>query len=181
MFSNKWLGKPIGKVFFVGMSFGGKFELRASSLTWSSSPEMPSPQFSFWMCNRIFKSNLRLNNIFPYTHILWHHLNFHCIIPWIKWLLLTFLKRLWARPKPQAFFLFFQIDILTHAPSINKWYFWNGFWAPSRLLSPKIFNEWILSIVSTLFSYRLRFHSTSNCMCFWSNLSFSYDQAFRWS
>jgi hypothetical protein len=44
--------------------------------------------------------SLCLGTIFSRTHVFWHHLNFHHIIPRIKWLLLIFLRRLWAKLIP---------------------------------------------------------------------------------
>jgi hypothetical protein len=89
------------------------------------------------------------------------------------------LWRLWTIPRSRAFFWFLQVGIPTHATFIDN--FWDGFWTPSRLFSPKRFNGYILSVVPTLFSYHTRPHSTPNCMCPWCDLLLSHDQAFKWS
>jgi hypothetical protein len=68
-----------------------------------------------------------------------------------------------------------------HATFINKRYFLNGFWTPLGLFSTWRFNEWILSIVSTLFSYCIKSHSTPNRTCPWNGLPRNHDQAFMWS
>jgi hypothetical protein len=109
----------------------------------------------------------------PFQFLL-HHTSIKCILP-------VFPKRLRTKPKPQVFFWFFQACIPTHAPFIDKWSFRDGFWTFSKLFSPKKFNKWILKIVSTLFSYHSRSHSTLNCTCPWSSPLFNRDQAFRWS
>ncbi len=36
LFSNKWLGKPIGRILFMSPSINGKFEFKVSSPTQSS-------------------------------------------------------------------------------------------------------------------------------------------------
>ncbi len=48
-----------------------------------------------------------------------------------------------------------------------------------EIVSPRRFNEWILSIVPTLLSYRIGSHSTPNCMHPWSGSPFNHDQT--WS
>jgi hypothetical protein len=70
---------------------------------------------------------------------------------------------------------------LQHAPFINKWSFWGGFWTPSKLLSPWKFSKWIPLIIRISFSYCTRPHSTPNCTCPWNGVPLSHDQAFKWS
>jgi hypothetical protein len=55
------------------------------------------------------------------------------------------------------------------------------FWTSLKLFSPWIFSKWIPSIVPTLFSYRIRSHSTPNYMHPWNGPHFNHDQAFKWS
>ncbi len=83
--------------------------------------------------------------------------------------------------KTLNFFLIPQVNIPMHAAFIGKWSFWDGFWTPLELFSPRRFIKWILSIVPILFSYHIRSHSTPNCMCPWKGLPFNHGQAFKWS
>jgi hypothetical protein len=53
----------------------------------------------------------------------------------------------------EFFFWFLQVDIPMHATFIGKWCFYDGFWTPSRLFSPKRFNKWIPLVVFILFSH----------------------------
>jgi hypothetical protein len=100
---------------------------------------------------------------------------------WIKQLLPTFFERLWTKLRPWTFIWLFHATIPTHAKFIYKWSFWDGLWTPSNLLSPIRFHEWILIIVSTLFSYRTRSHSILNCTYPWGSLPLSHDQTFGWN
>jgi hypothetical protein len=129
---------------------------------------------------KIFLSSSHFGTIFSHTHIFQHHLNSHHITPQIRWLLFTFPWKLQARPRLRTFFRFFQVGIPMHVTLIDKWSFWDGFWKHLRLFSPWRFNEWIPLVVPTLFLYRIRSHSTLNCMCPWSGLPLSRDQAFKW-
>jgi hypothetical protein len=94
---------------------------------------------------------------------------------------LFFLKILQTRPKPWAFIWFLQIDILMHVTFVYKWYFWDDFWTSLKLFSPIRFHEWIFIVVSTLFSYCTRSHSTLNYTCPWNGPPFIHDQTFKWS
>jgi hypothetical protein len=55
------------------------------------------------------------------------------------------------------------------------------FWSIFMTIFNRRFNEWILIIVSSLFSYHTRSHSSSNCTWLWSGLPLSHDQTFRWN
>jgi hypothetical protein len=60
-------------------------------------------------------------------------------------------------------------------------HFWMVFGTPSKLFSTKRFHKWIPTIVSTLFSYHTRPHSTSNCTYLWGGLLFNFNKALRWN
>jgi hypothetical protein len=68
-----------------------------------------------------------------------------------------------------------------HATFICKWSFWNGFWTPLELFSPKRFRDCLSTIISTLFSYHTRSNSTLNYPCPWSGSSFNHDQVLMWN
>jgi hypothetical protein len=92
-----------------------------------------------------------------------------------------FFERLQTRPRLWIFIWLFQVNIPTHAKFIFKWSFWDGFRTPLRLLSPRRFCKWILTVVSTLLSYCTRSHSTSNYTYLWGSMLFRHDQTFRWN
>ncbi len=98
---------------------------------------------------------MHFGTILPFIHIFRHHLSFHHITPWIKWLLFIFPK-IRTRPGPWIFFLFLQDGIPTHPTFISKKFFWDGFCSPLSLFKPKRFSKWILLIVSISFSYYIR-------------------------
>lgn len=131
------------------------------------------------MCKKILSCNMHSSTIFSCTHILRHHFNFHWLHLKSNGFSPFFLKT------PDQYFEFssdfFQVNIPTHAEFMFKWSFWDGLQTPLRLLSPRRFCKWILTIVSTLLSYCRRSHSMSNYTYLWGSMPFRHDQALGWS
>jgi hypothetical protein len=78
-------------------------------------------------------------------------------------------------------FNFFTVGIPMHVKFICKWSFWDVFWTPLELFSPRRFHEWLPTIISILFSYHTRSHSTLNYPCPWGGSSLNHDQTFMWN
>ncbi len=55
------------------------------------------------------------------------------------------------------------------------------FLTPLKWFSPKIFNEWIFSIILVLLSYHIGPQSILNCMYLWRIPPLNHDQAFIWN
>jgi hypothetical protein len=100
---------------------------------------------------------------------------------WIRRLFPIFFERLWTKLGPWTFIWLFQATIPMHAKFIYKWSFWDGLRTLSNLRSLIRFHEWIPIVVSTLFSYCTRSHSTLNCTYPWDSPPLSHDQTFRWN
>lgn len=132
------------------------------------------------MCRWIFLSNLNFSTILFDTHVLQHQFNFHHSTSWIKWFFPIFFKNYELDQNFELSSNSFKL-ILIHVTFIYKWSFWDGFWTPKRLFSPKRLCKWIPTIVSTLLSYHTRSHFTLNYPCFWGGLFHNHDQAFKWN